>query len=217
MFNIYKITNIINNKAYIGQTKYDINHRFQQHCSKWSCCTKLKNAIKKYGKENFNIELLDTAVTKDKADELEIKYINKYKTKEQRYGYNLQDGGYTTNPSTRKKVICLETNQIYESVSQLADEIGATVDKIARVCRGEKPTYKGFHYSYLDKYGNPINSIHTKPNKIKVMCVETGKIYSSIKEASDTLNKSRFAVGYACQKENRTCGGYHWKYYKDVT
>ena len=46
---IYKITNKITDDIYIGQTINDLSSRWKQHCSKNSCCRKLKNAIQKYG------------------------------------------------------------------------------------------------------------------------------------------------------------------------
>lgn len=51
---IYKITNLINGKIYVGRTTQDIQVRFKQHC-----CDRLRvlpKAIKKHGKENFKIE-----------------------------------------------------------------------------------------------------------------------------------------------------------------
>lgn len=56
---IYKITNLINGKVYIGQTTQPIEKRFKSHCYK-DGCTKLYNAMKKYGKSNFSIELLES-------------------------------------------------------------------------------------------------------------------------------------------------------------
>ena len=57
---IYKITNQITKKVYIGQTtKENLEKRLSQHSSS-SDCPKLHNAIKLYGKESFKIELLDT-------------------------------------------------------------------------------------------------------------------------------------------------------------
>lgn len=49
---IYFIRNLINNKGYVGQTKFDPRIRFDQHC-KQSGNSYLNNSIKKYGKENF--------------------------------------------------------------------------------------------------------------------------------------------------------------------
>lgn len=58
---IYKITNTINNKFYIGSSKY-LQKRFYSHLSDFrkekSHCTILKKAVDKYGEENFNFEVL---------------------------------------------------------------------------------------------------------------------------------------------------------------
>ena len=54
---IYKITNLVNSKIYIGQTIRSLKERFRQHIYKQGC-TYLHNAILKYGKENFKIELM---------------------------------------------------------------------------------------------------------------------------------------------------------------
>ena len=59
---IYKITNIINNKIYIGKTSYSVEDRFKQHIkdSVKDRCEKrpLYNAMNKYGVENFTVETI---------------------------------------------------------------------------------------------------------------------------------------------------------------
>ena len=58
---IYKITNMINNKIYIGQS-VDPNHRFISHCSRAnndSDNSPIHTAIKKYGKENFVLDIIE--------------------------------------------------------------------------------------------------------------------------------------------------------------
>ena len=75
---IYKITNLINNKSYIGQTKNTIKIRMYKHYSKakQENITGIDAAIKKYGKENFIIEELCQCQNQD-LDELEKFYINR--------------------------------------------------------------------------------------------------------------------------------------------
>nr|DAN84845.1 MAG TPA: intron associated endonuclease [Caudoviricetes sp.] len=61
---IYKITNDINNKIYIGQTNKPAKKRFQRHIQDAvsnRLDTHLARAIRKYGKEHFHIEVIDTA------------------------------------------------------------------------------------------------------------------------------------------------------------
>ena len=88
---IYKITNVINNKVYIGQTVNTIKHRWYQHCNRKGC-TSLYNAILKYGKENFNIEIIETLPI-EKLDEREIYWISFYKSNTKKFGYNILLGG----------------------------------------------------------------------------------------------------------------------------
>ena len=52
---IYKITNRINGKVYIGQTRMSLNVRWWHHCNRKDCPA-LHHAIKKYGAENFTVE-----------------------------------------------------------------------------------------------------------------------------------------------------------------
>lgn len=89
MYKLYKITNQINNKYYIGMTKQSLEKRFSQH--KQSAKTKttyLYNAFNKYDSDNFNIELITEFETKIECCNAEILYISQNTN-----GYNLASGG----------------------------------------------------------------------------------------------------------------------------
>lgn len=64
---IYKITCLVNQKVYIGQTSETIEKRFARHMGyqKDESDTKFYRAIRKYGKENFRIEAIDFAETQE--------------------------------------------------------------------------------------------------------------------------------------------------------
>lgn len=102
---IYKITNLLNGKIYIGQTKHSVEKRYREHCSPY-----YKNkqaihlAILKYGKENFVLEQLDTASTVDELNQKEYEWIVKEDCIAPK-GYNLRAGGMQPGISeeTRKK------------------------------------------------------------------------------------------------------------------
>ena len=88
---IYKIVNNVNGKLYIGQS-VDPQHRFVAHCSRAindSDNSPIHKAIKKYGKENFSMEVLEW--TKD-YNLREQELIKKYKSYSP-YGYNVAIGG----------------------------------------------------------------------------------------------------------------------------
>ncbi len=87
---IYKITNILNGKAYIGRRKCIKNKLCLLH-KYWGSGSYIKNAIKKYGKENFIKEYLDFAMSDEELDKLEIIYIEKFGT--YKNGYNQTIGG----------------------------------------------------------------------------------------------------------------------------
>lgn len=86
---IYKITNKVNGKVYIGQTRYTVEFRWRQHQHKKDN-TYFHNAIKKYGADNFIVETLEECEC-EKLDSREIFYIAKYNTFKD--GYNLTLGG----------------------------------------------------------------------------------------------------------------------------
>ncbi len=88
---VYLVTNLINGKRYVGQTSCSLEKRWYLHQHRKGC-TALHNAISKYKVSNFSIEELFSVPTKTLADEFEIEYIERYRTKAPN-GYNLTDGG----------------------------------------------------------------------------------------------------------------------------
>ncbi len=91
---IYKITNKINGKCYVGQTTKSIEQRWKAHC--WQCNFNnnmiIYRAIKKYGKENFSIEKICDCQNQKELNESEVKYIKYFDTMCPN-GYNLCGGG----------------------------------------------------------------------------------------------------------------------------
>src|SRR5208283_4858742 len=104
---IYKITNTINDKVYIGQTWKSIKERFCQHKSpNYKVCIKLHNALNKHGKENFSIQLITMCGTQESANYWEVYFIEKYKSTT--HGYNLKSGGsYGKHSAETKRKISL--------------------------------------------------------------------------------------------------------------
>lgn len=91
---IYKITNLINNKVYIGQTVQPLEQRWRQHCYKKGCIY-MHNAILKYGKENFSKEIIEYDVPVNELNNKETFWIKHYKSYIRDFGYNiLIEGGH---------------------------------------------------------------------------------------------------------------------------
>lgn len=101
---VYKITNLINGKSYIGQTVRPIRVRFLQHCKSRSHSVALSKAIQKYGQNNFTYEVLFTALDKSELSPKEIQLIAELNTVAPN-GYNLTEGGehaFHTEASKKK-------------------------------------------------------------------------------------------------------------------
>lgn len=92
---IYKVTNLINNKVYIGKTVSSLERRKIQHRSDakkklYKCI--FHAAIDKYGEDNFCWEVVDRCLFSESLIELEKYYIKKFNSKAP-HGYNMTDGG----------------------------------------------------------------------------------------------------------------------------
>ena len=94
---IYKISNNINNKIYIGQTIRPLIKRIYEYKSALNTNTfhnnYLGNTIKKYGFENFEFSVIDTAKTIEELNEKEINWIKHYNSTDKNIGYNIELGG----------------------------------------------------------------------------------------------------------------------------
>jgi len=96
---IYKITNTINKKIYIGQSKYD-NPKYL------GSGVYIIKSVKKYGKENFGREVLEVCDNQKLADEREKFWIKELRSQENKIGYNVASGGssYIMNKDIAKKI-----------------------------------------------------------------------------------------------------------------
>ena len=92
---IYIIKNTVNDKVYIGQTTLSLEDRWKSHLKpsvhKTRDTYKIYNAMNKYGKENFYVELLEDDIPIDLLNEKEIEYIELYDSYYN--GYNSTKGG----------------------------------------------------------------------------------------------------------------------------
>lgn len=95
-FTIYRITNKVNGKLYVGQTLGSVKNRWKAHVSAskfMSGCRVLGAAIRKYGNDAFSHEILEViAGSQSKADNAEIRWIKKLGCRSP-LGYNLTSGG----------------------------------------------------------------------------------------------------------------------------
>ncbi len=169
MVGIYKITNLINKKVYIGQST-DIEHRFNDY-KRLRCKgqTKLYASLKKHGIENHKFEII-TECDLEQLNNLERYYQDLYNVSDRKCGLNLK----LTKSTDRSGKHSEESIQkMSEKAKNRSDE---TRKKMSEAHKGRK---------------------HSEDSKIKMSKSQKGKIVSSetrlkISEAHKKLNQSGY-------------------------
>lgn len=87
---VYKITNLIDDKIYVGRYKYGRYPTFERY---WGSNTHLKRAIEAHGLENFKKEILQKAYSNEELNALEIYWIAELHATDSEIGYNWNAGG----------------------------------------------------------------------------------------------------------------------------
>lgn len=155
---VYMAENKINGKRYIGQTKWSLEKRKQQHLYHARCRKqrfRFQLALRKYP-DAFEWSVIDTAQDMDELNRKEAEWISYYKTfVDKEKGYNMTPGGDAT-PDTSKSV-CHYNEQgqfvtVYSSLQEAADAIDALDTGIAKTCRGERLTYYNQFFLYEDDF-----------------------------------------------------------------
>ena len=109
IYSIYKITNNTNSKSYVGKTNKEVEKRFNEHLKSSEKGSKfiLHSAIRKYGPDNFSIEILfqstsDLISEKEFTTVYEPLLIDQHKSYHKEYGYNMTRGGEGFDSETAK-------------------------------------------------------------------------------------------------------------------
>lgn len=191
---IYKITNQINGKIYIGQSN-DIYRRWKEEkFYKGHCNNPLKRAFNKYGLENFDFEIIEECSIEE-LDEKEIYYISLYKSNEYEFGYNLTSGGGR----------CFFSDDVKKRMSMAHKGMKRTKEAI----RKSAEFHKGRKRS--EETRKKQSEAKNKQKK-KVLCVETKIIYESIRDASRKTKITHSCISKCCLGKTKTCRGYHWEF-----
>lgn len=219
---VYCHTNKINQKKYIGITSQKPENRWRNGKG-YVNNEYFWRAINKYGWHNFSHEILYTNLSKEKAENIEIKLIAEYKSDDNQYGYNIEHGGNSTgkfSEETKQKISkALKGHPCSEETRKKIGDVhrGKTISeeqrkKISESQKGNKyslgrtPWNKGRPWSDDEK---------AKFNGKPVMCVETKKIYRTAHEAGRDLNINFSAICKCARGQAKHAGGYHWIYLKE--
>jgi len=227
---IYLITNTINNKKYVGQTKQNLYCRNSQHKRMTGGCILLNRAVKKYGWDVFIVEVIEYC-EENELDTLEIRYIDEYKSFAFRedgkgYGYNCTKGGkHNYKLSDIEKVrraelrsnIGIKNDKIFQGcIVERDGKFNARYGKNVWLKTWDTPELAQKAIDHYIKTGEKLNPRERIKKKVKATNLETGeiKIYNSQKECREDLNfKNVSHVLRGLRKKHPD--GYHLEYWQD--
>lgn len=230
---VYKITNLITNKCYIGVSIH-IEQRWKEHQSGKGSKELYKDFLQ-YGIKNFSFEILEECSVEEmyKKEPEWIAYYNSYKD-----GYNANPGGPDSNiaaiNATKKDIYCYDLNgnfiKKYNSLSEAERETGIDNSNISRAAKTQGRT-KEYQWSYifLENYPEYKRKCYTgliKEGKhLKRVCQydKNGNYiatYNSITEAAKETNANAVCIGEICKEKGlgkrKTSGGYIWRFEGDL-
>ena len=181
-----------NGKKYVGQTSQKANGRWRQG-EGYKRNEYFYRAIKKYGWENFDHKILFEHLSEEEANKEEKRLIQELELTNPQKGYNIREGGNNGGLS-------LETRR-----------------KIGEAQKGEKNHMYGRRGCNNPLYGRIRTDEEKEKNKFAhkskpVVCVETGKVYYSKREAERQTGIANTNIFSCCKGKAKTAGGYHWAY-----
>lgn len=206
---IYKITSKVNNKIYIGQTIRPIKERFSEHLR--SADGKYNNqplydAMNKYGKDNFVIELIGE-YDYEELNEYESLFIEQYDSYNS--GYNATLGG-EGRPVHNYEELANEFITSGLSISKYAENnfIRESTVRTALEIAGLTETYRDLFPEYNTRFNpKPVCMLDKKTRGFI-------RSFNSVHQALKYLNKEndRGHIREVCNGKRKSAYGYKWKY-----
>ena len=205
---IYKITNLQNNKIYIGKTTTCIQERFSKHIYEANTPnTKgymfiLHKAFRKYGINNFNIEQIEE-IDNSLLNTREIYWINFYNSMMPN-GYNMTFGGEGSTKINYKLVYELWDNG--KSISQISSLLNHSIAQLKIILS----SYKNFNNEENNR--RTINATKKQVGQYDKNTNELIKIHDSIKDAAAAVNVDRSCISRCCSGKKKSSRGFVWRF-----
>ena len=213
---IYLVTNLVNGKKYVGQTKqgHTVGRWKEHNVIREDYNTIFHNAIKKYGAENFSVKVIEDNISDGDIDQREIYYIDFYNTFHANgHGYNMTKGGrgmlgYRPTKKTKQKVkkstietwnrtkeedperyakLCLNRSLALKGRPK-SEQHKLALSKIASQRVGEKNPFYGKHFSEQSK--EKLRESKAKNlSPINAYDLQTGKLWKTFRFTTEAVQE----------------------------
>jgi len=231
---IYKIKNKVNNKIYIGKSLINDPDYLGSGIS-------INNAIKKYGKENFQKEVLEVCENEEVLNEREKFWIKELNTTNRKIGYNIAEGGNggntrlgydnselinyykkisngVINSEKYKKFVESRKGKKNQNISNKLKELYQS-GKLTTWNKGIKTREETKIKISLKNLGKKLSEDAKKKISeskfvgVTMMDINNNiiKNFDSIKTASEIMNINRCCISDCINGRQKTAGGYKWK------
>lgn len=209
------------NKKYIGLTKRTLVERAGTNGQKYQDQPAIWRAIKKYGWENFQKEILYSNLTKEEAGLKEREMISLYRTNEKEFGYNLTDGGEglpdSHNLSVEKPVDMYDPSGKYiKTFTSIAEaEREMKLSGISPVCLGKLKRCGNFVWRFKGEPFDKYDSSYQIQGKPVVQYDWYGNIIQTFPNAHIAEEKTGIkasTIQQVCTYLKASSGNYVWRY-----
>lgn len=210
---IYKITNKINGKIYVGMTYRTVQERWKEHLN--DCKRRrnenrpLYNAINKYGAENFVIEVIEETEKPEEREKYWIEELGSFK-----YGYNATLGG-DGRPYIDYDLV-IATYENIKNIAEVSRIMNIDASTVSKILHRNNIDIKSSGQVSKEKTGKPVGMYRDE---------ELLKIFPSLTDAARYLieqkntSNSKYDlkgivahIGQVCNGKRKTAYSYVWKY-----
>ena len=192
---VYVHVNKINGKMYVGVTSKSMEERAGYQGHRYNPKLYFGKAIRKYGWDNFDHEIIASHLTEEEASNMEKLLINKLQLNDPRYGYNIAEGG---------NLCCVLHGEKHPYYGKHRE--AEVVDKIRQSHYGKSPDKE-----VRQKISDKLKGKYYGSKRVQVRCIETGIVYESYNAASRAAGVSASSIRYCITGRQKVSAGFHWE------